>query len=215
MINKKIGCSNSFREVVLMEDRQSFIATARREQIVKAAIEVLGEIGYVNTSLAKIAKKANISTGLISYHFSGKEDLMNHTLMYLVEHKWNFINERVEQKQAPIEKLTAYIKASLEYQFTNRANNIALIEIIFNARTPDNIPYYLLEDDEEDLKMSLLIKILTEGQDLKEFRDFNPLVIATVIQGSVSESMFTSQKSVSLERYSEELVESLLKMIKK
>src|SRR5699024_11635376 len=65
-----------------MEDRQSFIANARREQIIKAAIEVLKEIGYVKTSLAKIAQKAKISTGLISYHFSGKEDLMNNTLMY-------------------------------------------------------------------------------------------------------------------------------------
>lgn len=197
-----------------MEDRQSFIAEARREQIIKAAIEVLREIGYVSVSLGKIAKKANISAGLISYHFSGKEDLMNNTLMYLVEQEWSFINGRVGQKKTSTEKLTAFIEASLAYQVTNRTNNIALIEIVFNARTPDHIPYYLLEDDEEDLIKDLLQEILLQGKESKEFRVSHPQVIATVIQGAISESLFSSQNKLNLEDYSEELKKSLLKIVK-
>ncbi|TCJ01218.1 TetR/AcrR family transcriptional regulator [Cytobacillus praedii] len=197
-----------------MDDRQSFIAEARREQIIKAAIDVLREIGYVSTSLGKIAKKANISTGLISYHFSGKEDLMNNTLMYLVENEWNFINERVARKHSATEKLIAFIEANLAHQITNRINNIALIEIVFNARTPDHVPYYLLEDDEEDLKSGLLKEILLQGQESKEFGEFNPKVISTVIQGAISESMLTSQNESSIEEFSEELVKSILKIVK-
>ncbi|PFD95493.1 TetR family transcriptional regulator [Bacillus cereus] len=197
-----------------MEDRQSFITEARREQIIKAAVEVLREVGYVSTSLSKIAKKANISTGLISYHFSGKEDLMNNTLMYLVEQEWLFINTRVSQKQASTEKLKAFIEASLAYQVINRTNNIALIEIVFNARTPDRIPYYLLEDDEEDLIKDLLQEILLQGQESKEFGDFNIQVTATIIQGSIAESLISSQNKMSLENYSEELIKSMLKIVK-
>ena len=197
-----------------MEDRQSFITEARREQIIKAAIEVLREVGYVSTSLSKIAKKANISTGLISYHFSGKEDLMNNTLMYLVEKEWLFIHARVGQKQTSTEKLKAFIEASLAYQVINRTNNIALIEIVFNARTPDHIPYYLLEDDEEGLVKGLLQEILLQGQESKEFGDFNIQVIATIIQGSIAESLISSQNKMSLEDYSEELIKSILKIVK-
>ncbi|MEH6852032.1 MULTISPECIES: TetR/AcrR family transcriptional regulator [Bacillus] len=197
-----------------MEDRQSFITEARREQIMKAAIEVLREVGYVSTSLSKIAKKANISTGLISYHFSGKEDLMNNTLMYLVEKEWLFIHARVGQKQTSIEKLKAFIEASLAYQVINRTNNIALIEIVFNARTPDHIPYYLLEDDEEGLVKGLLQEILLQGQESKEFGGFNVQVTATIIQGSIAESLISSQNKMSLEDYSEELIKSILKIVK-
>ena len=199
-----------------MEEKQSYIAEARREQIIKAAIEVLTETGYFNTSLGKIAKKANISTGLISYHFSGKEDLMIQTLIYLVEQERKSIVERVERKQTPTERLIAYIEANLAYQVTNMTNNRALIEIAFNARTPDNTPYYLLDDEEEeeDLKLALLIDILNQGQETQEFGTFNPQVIAAIIQGAISESMLTSHKGVSLEEYSEELVNSLLKMVK-
>ncbi|PEJ26932.1 TetR/AcrR family transcriptional regulator [Bacillus pseudomycoides] len=196
-----------------MENKQSFIAEARREQIITAAIEVLKEIGYVSTSLSKIAKKANISTGLISYHFSGKEDLMNNTLIYLVEQEWLCIHERVVKKQTFTEKLTTFIEASLAYQITNRTNNIALVEIIFNARTPDHIPYYLLEDD-EDLKNSLLQNILLQGQESKEFKDFHPQVIATVIQGAISESLLSPQKQLSLENFSAELIKTILEMVK-
>lgn len=197
-----------------MENKQYLIAEARREQIIKAAIEVLRKIGYVSASLAKIAKKANISTGLISYHFSGKEDLMNNTLMYLVQQEWSYINEKVEQKQNSTEKLMAFIEASLAYQSTNQANNIALIEIVFNARTSDHTPYYLMDDDEEDLLNDLLQEILQKGQESKEFSDFQPQVIATIIQGAISESMLSPHKQLGLEEYSEEVTNSVLKMVK-
>jgi len=198
-----------------MEDKQSFITEARREQIIKAAIEVLKEIGYVNTSLAKIARKANISTGLISYHFSGKEDLMNNTLIYLIEQEWLFVNKRVTQKSTWTEKLIAFIEANLAYQVLNLANSIALIEIVFNARTSDQIPYYLLEDDEEDLKARLLKEILFKGQETNEFGgDFNPEVVSTIIQGAISETMLSPQNKHSHEEYSLELTKGVLKIVK-
>lgn len=197
-----------------MDDKQSFIAGARREQIIKAAIEVLKEIGYVSTSLAKIAKRAKISTGLISYHFSGKEDLMNNTLMYLVEQEWTFINGYVVQKQTASEKLTAFIEANLVYQEKNQTNNIALIEIVFNARTADHTPYYLLADDEEDLKESLLQEILRQGQETKEFRSFSPQIMSTIIQGAISESMLTFQNRKDLKAYNDELIKSILGIVK-
>jgi len=198
-----------------MEDKQSFITEARREQIIKAAIEVLKEIGYVNTSLAKIARKANISTGLISYHFSGKEDLMNNTLIYLIEQEWLFVNKRVAQKSTWTEKLIAFIEANLAYQVLNLANSIALIEIVFNARTSDQIPYYLLEDDEEDLKASLLKEILFKGQETNEFGgDFNPEVVSTIIQGAISETMLSPQNKHSHEEYSLDLTKGVLKIVK-
>ncbi|MDQ0220335.1 TetR/AcrR family transcriptional regulator [Peribacillus cavernae] len=201
-----------------MENKQYLIANARREQVIKAAIEILAEIGYHSTSLSKIANRANISTGLISYHFSGKEDLMRNTLMYLVEQERAFIKEKVEQKQTYMEKLMVFIEASLAYQGTNRGNNIAFLEIVFNGRTPDNVPYYLVEtdpDNEDELSV-LLKEILYKGQETKEFGDFDPQVIAIVIRGAISGSMSLPQyeNKLNLEDYSEKLVKSVLKMIK-
>ncbi|WP_404457793.1 TetR/AcrR family transcriptional regulator [Oceanobacillus kapialis] len=196
-------------------EKQYLIADARREQIIVAAIAVLTEIGYVSTSLSKIADKANVSTGLISYHFSGKEDLMRNTLMYLVEQERAFIKEKVEQNQTYMEKLMAFIEASLAYQGTNRANNIALLEIVFNGRTPDNVPYYLVEVEDEDELNVMLKEILHRGQETKEFGEFDPEVIGIVIRGAISGSISLPQyeNKLNLEEYSAKLIKSVLKMI--
>ncbi|TDQ36589.1 TetR/AcrR family transcriptional regulator [Aureibacillus halotolerans] len=198
-----------------MDNKQYLIADARREQIIKASIEVLTEIGYKNTSLSKIASKAKISTGLISYHFSGKEDLMKHTLMYLVLKERAFIKQKVEPQQTNLEKLMVFIEASLAYQGTNRENNNALLEIVFNGRTEDNVPYYLAEITDEDELNVLLKEILSKGQETKEFDiDFDPPVVAMIVRGAISGMMQLPQDEISLEEYSEKLLKSILKMVK-
>ncbi|MDN8592872.1 TetR family transcriptional regulator [Chryseobacterium mucoviscidosis] len=198
-----------------MKNKQYLIADARREQIIHAAIEVLTEIGYFSTSLSKIAKRANTSTGLISYHFSGKEDLMNNTLLYLVEQEKAFMIERVEKKSSNLEKLMAYIEAGITYRAIKRGNTTALLEIVFNVRTPDNVPYFRLEINPEDELNVLLEEILHEGQQAKEFQDFDPKVIAMMIRGAVSLSMSLPQNEsiLSFKDYTEKVTKNVLKMI--
>ncbi|MFD1396079.1 TetR/AcrR family transcriptional regulator [Kroppenstedtia eburnea] len=197
------------REDQKKEGKQSFIADVRREQIIEAAIKTLDEIGYVKASLAQIAKRAGISTALISYHFADKNDLMNHLLLNLLEGSTSYILERVNQESTPHKKLNAFITASLAYQDTHPARNTALIEIIFNARTPDNIPYYKLNDDGDgDPITDELRSILRNGQKNSDFGKFNVDVMTHVIQGAIGEYMFNTDitKKVDLETYSRELV---------
>ena len=194
----------------------SFIQEARREQIIQAAIETLGEIGYVKASLSKIAKKAGISTALISYHFRDKEDLMYHVLMKLMGDLSAYVLERVHKKTTPLDQLHAFIEASLAYQGTHQQKNVALIEIIFNGRTPDHIPYYLLGDSEEDPLQKELRNILRKGQKEGVFGDFHLDVMVHVIQGSIGEYMLDSglMQKVDLETYSRELIRILDQTVK-
>ena len=52
------------------------IAEERKNQIMKATLDCIIEYGYHNFSMADIAKKANISKGIIHYYFLNKEELM-------------------------------------------------------------------------------------------------------------------------------------------
>jgi TetR/AcrR family transcriptional regulator, transcriptional repressor of bet genes len=199
----------------IAEGKQSFIAEARRKQIIEAAIKTLDEIGYVNASLSQIAKRAGISTALISYHFADKTDLMNHVLMKLLEESKSYILERVRRENTAQGRLNAFIEASLAYQGTHPAHYTALLEIIFHARTPDNIPYYKLDDDEDPL-MHELRQILRDGQEKGEFGTFNVEAMATMIQGAIGEYMANAaiRKKVDLETYSNELVNIIGKATK-
>ncbi|MGI2329036.1 TetR/AcrR family transcriptional regulator [Planococcus sp. YIM B11945] len=190
------------------DQKQSFIAEARREQIIEAAIQTLDDVGYVKASLSQIAKRAGISTGLISYHFADKEDLMNHLLENLLESSTSYILECVEQADSPIEKVEAFIMASLAYQGTHPKRYTALIEIIFNARTEDNVPYYKMGDDDDDPIMGTLTAILKEGQKNGDFGPFHVDVMANLIQGAIGEYMLNANitKTVDLETFSSEVV---------
>lgn len=199
-----------------VEGKKSFIAEARRDQIVDAAIKTLDEIGYLKASLSQIAKRADISTALISYHFSDKNDLMNHLLMNLVEGSTSYILERVGRENTAFEQLNTFIAANLAYQGTHPTRYTALIEIVFNARTPDNIPYYKLGDDEEDQIMYELQQILHYGQKQGEFGSFNVVVMASMIQGAIGEYMAHTAitKKVDLDTYSSELVKIVNQAVK-
>ncbi|RIU90144.1 TetR/AcrR family transcriptional regulator [Oceanobacillus picturae] len=196
-----------------MNSRDYIETDERKKQIINSAISVLTEIGYVKTTLSKIAQNINISTGLISYHFSGKEDLMQNTLRYLVLEERAFIQERVEKEKSNMNKLITYIKASLAYQAAYRDNNIALLEIVFNARTPENIPYYLVDIDEKDALDDLLDEILRNGVLAKEFVDIDPKVIAVIVRGAISGSILKTNDELNLEVYTEEIIKSVKRMV--
>ena len=48
----------------------------RREEIVNAAFEVIYEVGLSQTTISQIAKKAEVSTGIVSHYFGYKQGLM-------------------------------------------------------------------------------------------------------------------------------------------
>jgi TetR/AcrR family transcriptional regulator, transcriptional repressor of bet genes len=189
-------------------ERQSFIGEARRNQIINAAITTLDEIGYVNASLAQIAKRADISTALISYHFKDKVDLMNHTLMTVLDNTTSFVMDQVNSAETYRDKLHSHISASLEYQSKHRPQFNALLEIIFNARTDDNTPYYKISDGEEDDLLLELQAILREGQNQGEFRVFNVQAMSNAIQGAIGEFMGNSNLASQMDAltYSRELI---------
>ena len=197
--------------------KTTFITEARREQFIEAAIRTLDEIGYVNASQAQIAKRAGVSTALISYHFADKSDLMNQLLMNLVEKSASYIMDRVNKEHSAWDKLRAFITASLDYQSTHRARNVALIEIVFNARTPDNIPYYKLDEDDGDPVWDELKQILIFGQNNGEFGAFDVDVIATIIQGGIGEYMLSSgvAHKVDSDAYKAELIRVIERIVGK
>jgi hypothetical protein len=140
---------------------------------------------------------------------------MNNLLVHLVETSTAYVLSRVERETSPKQKLAAFIDASLAYQGTHHAHNTALIEIIFNARTPENTPYYKLGDDDDQIRQELR-QILTSGQEQGMFGTFNVDVVATVIQGAIAEYMLASPtvvKTVDLETYSKELIGLIEKLV--
>jgi len=62
-------------EINVREPKQKR-AIFKKEKIIEAGFKLICENGYYNTNTAQIAKKANVSTGIIYQYFNDKHDIL-------------------------------------------------------------------------------------------------------------------------------------------
>ena len=189
----------------------SFIQEQRKEQIINACIEELGESGYENMTFKNIAKRADINPSLVSYHFKSKNILLFALLENIFIHKIEYIESFISKDKTAIERIEEFINVSLHHQRKFRLRNIALIEIIFNARTEENKAFYLMEDDEPDGVYLILNSIIEEGIESKQFKaDVNVKILTRIINGAIDEMIMAPENDSESEKYGNEL----FKMVK-
>src|ERR1700733_16201339 len=58
-------------------------ADLRREQMLRAALEVISERGYPDTRIADVAERIGISPALVIYYFKTKDQLLTEAIRYL------------------------------------------------------------------------------------------------------------------------------------
>lgn len=173
---------------------------SRRKQIIEATIETVAEAGFAGTTFARIAQRGGLSsTRLISYHFAGKADLMQAVIADIYSSINEFLIERMDIDPAtrPIQppedrpnpapsdsagaELNAYITGVVSYVDRHRPRLQAL-QSIFAAVHDDARNPAAAQADPRGGVMSYLLGVLERGQSTGEFRQFDPLVIAGMIQ---------------------------------
>jgi len=55
----------------------------RRRQLIQATLEAIDEAGLADATIARIAKRAGVSTGIISHYFAGKDGLLEATMRHV------------------------------------------------------------------------------------------------------------------------------------
>lgn len=169
------------------QKRPSFIEEARRAQIIESAIETFAELGYANTSLARIAERAGISKGVISYHFAGKTELMERIVEQVYREISEFVVPRVEKEPTATGALRTNILSAAEYVRGHRDQLLALGEIFNNLRDPDGEPRY--GDAFNEPIYEAREEMFRRGQQTGEFRSFDTRVMAVTVQAAI-DSMF-------------------------
>ncbi|ASU83990.1 TetR/AcrR family transcriptional regulator [Nocardiopsis gilva YIM 90087] len=169
------------------QHERSFIEKARRAQIIESAVAVIAEVGFAKASLARIAQHAGISKGVISYHFAGKDELMEQVVEQTYHAVADDVVPRIMAASTATDMLRTHILSVAEYMRGHRAHLRALSEIFVNFRTADGSPRYGIAASEEIFKG--LEDLFRGGQAKGEFREFDTRVMAVSLQASI-DSMF-------------------------
>jgi AcrR family transcriptional regulator len=166
------------------QKERTFIETARRAQIVAAAIETIAEVGYTQASMARIAERVGITKGVVAYHFDGKAELIREIVAEVVGESEGYMGPRVVAHSTGADRLRAYIESNLGFMSEYRSHVIAIAEIARNARRADGSSSF--DPAILDAASRGLAQLLASYQGTGEFRaDFDPVVMAGAIRAAI------------------------------
>lgn len=87
----------------------------RREQLIRATLQTIDQVGLADATIAEIASRAGLSAGIISHYFGGKEGLLNAAMRRILRQLHDAVAERVAAADDnPRSKLRAIIDGNFD-----------------------------------------------------------------------------------------------------
>jgi AcrR family transcriptional regulator len=145
-------------------------ADSRREQMLRAALEVIAERGYADTRIADVAERIGISPALVIYYFKTKDQLLTESIRYL-DNIWYADGQRrmaeLPTAAARIEEIVA-MSCLPEADAEPRSSWTLWLDFwTLAARNPE-VAGLRQRDDERWREM--ISSLVTDGQQAGEFR---------------------------------------------
>ncbi len=180
------------------QESRSFIETARRSQIVEAAIETIVEVGYAKASFARIAARAGISAGLISYHFASKSELIEQIVRDVNDATERAVEGHTRGAETHLAALRALIEGFVHYCAQHPSQLIAVGQI------EDSEGWGAGEHEKSVCEFE---QMLREGQDQGEFRDFSPRLMAVTLLAALeaTPTELSARPDTDVDTYADEL----------
>ena len=173
-----------------MNKRQVKPEHVRREEIINAAYDVIYDVGLSNTTIAQIAKKAQLSVGIVSHYFGDKQGLINACMLEML----NVLRGKTAQYKAelsdsdPQNMIKAIIDSNFDIsQVNQRAMRIWLDFWSASMHMPELGRLQRINDQRlySNLKFHFL-KLLPEDQASIAARGLAALIDGLWLRGSLN-----------------------------
>lgn len=156
----------------------------KRQKIIDAAICVFSKQGFYNSTVADVAREADVADGTIYLYFKSKDDL----LISIFEHSIDFFiqtaREELVQTDDPIDKLKKFI--NLHLKLVQRNQDHAQVIQIELRQSSKFMKEYANEKFFEYL--GIVQSILEDGQRKGCFHQgLDPVILKRAIFGAVDE----------------------------
>ena len=154
----------------------------KKEQILKAAVDVIVNHGLESFSIRRLCRQSNLSIGRVYHHFSDKNEIIHSVLEYYGIGLLNWVGENVAAAKGDKEKL----KQKIIDGYSIHRKHVSLIVILSNYFTRS---FYSCSEKKSTADLmagyrKTLIKIINNGVASGNFTVDQPEVLASVILGS-------------------------------
>ena len=148
------------------QSRRTASKEARRQQLIQATIQSIAKYGLSDTTVATVAKEANLSQGIVNLHFQSKQGLLIETLKAVVdEYKDAWEKAMATAGPGSAEKLEALVNVDFCHAVWDRTK--IAVWFAYWSETKSRPTYRKLcaeRDREYDRKLNELVKaLIAEG----------------------------------------------------
>ncbi|MGO1501281.1 MAG: transcriptional regulator BetI [Marinobacter sp.] len=96
------------------------VESIRRQQLIDATLKVIEEHGFQGATIGKIAGASELSVGIVSHYFGGKQGLLEATMRFLLSSLQHDVTTLMAGRpNAPRERLMAIVDANFSGAQTN------------------------------------------------------------------------------------------------
>ncbi|WP_417693635.1 transcriptional regulator BetI [Roseibium sp.] len=109
----------------------------RRKSLIAATIEAIHDRGFFDVTLAQIAKRAGVSSGLALHYFGSKDQLLAATMRHMLKDLQDSIRCELRNADTPRARLSAIIAGNFSPEQFRDATIAAWLAFYIQARNHD------------------------------------------------------------------------------
>ncbi|HTU76638.1 MAG TPA: TetR/AcrR family transcriptional regulator [Trebonia sp.] len=183
----------------------TFTQTARRAQLVGCAIDALAEVGYQQTSVAEVARRAGVSKGVVTYYFPARDELVWAVVSAVFASIAEHVGSRLEDVP-PGRFVASYLQAWVDYYRAFRREMLAIAEIWTSFRDASGRPH--LGASTLGREMTLIETALAAGQAEGTLGDFSTRVMAVTLKSALDGllAQLALEPELDLDAYRDDLI---------
>ena len=155
------------------------IRKIRKDEITQVATRLVSQKGWQNTTLADIAEAANVSLGVITYHFSGKDEIIRSVMEKYVGENLTELSQAFEAYQDPVEKMKNLVRLTLRE--TKNAKEISYVHFDYWAKISWNKEIRKMNAQFYDFARDWTADCVRAGIEAGVFKKIEPREAATLI----------------------------------
>lgn len=181
---------------------------ARRQEIIRVAIDEFYEHGYQKASIRDIANKVGVTQAAIYYHFKNKEEILFTIIENYTTNLFFILSSCFTSNKEPLEKLREAIRRKILFIKTEKKGVKIIIEdkrflsgvLKKMAKDKEKAIYTLFKSNLEDLKKAGIL------------RDVHLSTSTFTILGTITwlYHWYSPQKVLSIEKMAENIEDVLL-----
>ena len=166
------------------------LQTYRRDQILDAAREVIGESGYDRSSVDQIAKRAGLSRSTIYEYFSSKEEILQSSFAAHREELAQDLERRIDRSSGLEAQLTVFFEICLSRVDDNREFFLAIafplpMDEMTASEGPGGSEFALVVKDFNDVVTRILDDGVARGELPRPISPSDRNSLGTLIVGAM------------------------------